>query len=52
MDKSERGRASISIALRLANAEAIKEKCIAKHHCVLLLIYDADNKVALSIRLL
>lgn len=52
MDSLERMSAKIEIALRLANAEDIKEKSIiAKHHCVLLLIYDADNRVVLNTRL-
>ena len=40
--------ADVTVALRLANAYDIEAKSIAKNHCALLLIYNADDRVTLS----
>jgi len=51
MDQLAARDAVITVALRLANAEEVVKKSVAKHHCIVLLIYDADNRVALNVRL-
>ena len=44
-------RADVTVALRLANADDIEAKSIAKNHCALLLIYNPDNLITLSCRI-